>query len=189
MKVDTDDELYQWFIKQVQMNLHIVFTINPANTDFKSRSATSPALFNRCVIDWIGDWSQEALYQVADEFTNDLHLATQYANTRDEEEARGAFVSSLVKCHNIVLTVSKKIEKKSGKRNFVTPRHYLDFIKHFRDLYHEKRQDLQEHQIHINKGLEVNYFEVDTNIFIRILPKQKITSTNYSRSCIYRRKS
>jgi dynein heavy chain 1 len=31
---------------------HVVFTMNPRNADFASRSATSPALFNRCVIDW-----------------------------------------------------------------------------------------------------------------------------------------
>jgi dynein heavy chain 1 len=155
MHVDTEDELYQWFVKQVQVNLHIVFTINPANADFKTRSATSPALFNRCVIDWFGDWSQEALFQVADAFTTDLELVNLYHDTRGEEEARGAFVASIVKSHNIVTMISKKIEKQSGKRNFVTPRHYLDFIKHFRDLYEEKRQDLQEQQTHINKGLEV----------------------------------
>lgn len=55
--VDTEDQLYRNFIKNVQRNLHVVFTMNPANPDFSNRSASSPALFNRCVIDWFGDWS------------------------------------------------------------------------------------------------------------------------------------
>jgi dynein heavy chain 1 len=43
--------------------------MNPNNPDFSNRTASSPALFNRCVIDWFGDWSEEGLLQVAKEFT------------------------------------------------------------------------------------------------------------------------
>lgn len=48
--------------------------MNPSNPDFSNRTASSPALFNRCVIDWFGDWSDEGLTQVAKEFTKDLDL-------------------------------------------------------------------------------------------------------------------
>ncbi len=58
------DELYRHFTHEVQANLHVVFTMNPNNDDFDNRSATSPALFNRCVIDWFGEWSAAALFQV-----------------------------------------------------------------------------------------------------------------------------
>ena len=50
--LDTEEELYRHFISEVQRRLHVVFTMNPAGEDFSNRSATSPALFNRCVIDW-----------------------------------------------------------------------------------------------------------------------------------------
>ena len=49
--IETDEEIYANFTRNVQRNLHVVFTMNPANQDFKNRSASSPALFNRCVID------------------------------------------------------------------------------------------------------------------------------------------
>jgi dynein heavy chain 1 len=62
MMVDSDDQLYKAFTRNVQRNLHIVFTMNPANPDYSNRAGSSPALFNRCVIDWFGDWSEEALY-------------------------------------------------------------------------------------------------------------------------------
>ena len=45
-------------------NLHVVFTMNPAEGGMAERAATSPALFNRCVLDWFGDWSKNALFQV-----------------------------------------------------------------------------------------------------------------------------
>ena len=55
-------------------NLHVVFTMNPSTDGLKSRAATSPALFNRCVLNWFGDWSNEALFQVAKEFTNKIDM-------------------------------------------------------------------------------------------------------------------
>jgi predicted Zn-dependent protease len=48
--------------------------MNPASPDFHNRTQTSPALFNRCVVDWFGDWSNAALFQVAAEFTKDDDL-------------------------------------------------------------------------------------------------------------------
>jgi len=50
-------------------NLHVVFTMNPSSEGLKDRAATSPALFNRCVLNWFGDWSDSALYQVLKYFS------------------------------------------------------------------------------------------------------------------------
>ena len=55
-------------------NLHVVFTMNPSSEGLKDHAATSPALFNRCVLNWFGDWSTGALYQVGLEFTNKVDL-------------------------------------------------------------------------------------------------------------------
>ena len=38
--------------------------MNPAEDGLAGAAATSPALFNRCVLNWFGDWNSEALYQV-----------------------------------------------------------------------------------------------------------------------------
>lgn len=70
---------------QVMRNLHVVFTMNPSSEGLKDRAATSPALFNRCVLNWFGDWSTSALYQVGLEFTNKVDL--DKSNVREPSEA------------------------------------------------------------------------------------------------------
>ena len=55
-------------------NLHVVFTMNPSTDGLKDRAATSPALFNRCVLNWFGDWSDNALYQVSQWKRFSFHL-------------------------------------------------------------------------------------------------------------------
>ena len=72
--LDTEEEIYKYFTKLVQRNLHVVFTMNPATQDYTSRAATSPALFNRCVVNWFGSWSQHALAQVGYEFTTRVDM-------------------------------------------------------------------------------------------------------------------
>jgi len=63
-------------------NLHVVFTMNPSTDGLKDRASTSPALFNRCVLNWFGDWSTGAFYQVAREFTNKIDLENSNVRTR-----------------------------------------------------------------------------------------------------------
>ena len=55
-------------------NLHVVFTMNPSANGLRDRASTSPALFNRCVLDWLGDWSLDAYYHVASELTHNVDI-------------------------------------------------------------------------------------------------------------------
>jgi dynein heavy chain 1 len=62
--LDSEEELWQQFTGIVQRNLHVVFTVNPSGGDWKNHSTTSPALSNRCVVDWFGTWGSKAMGEV-----------------------------------------------------------------------------------------------------------------------------
>jgi dynein heavy chain 1 len=62
----------------------VVFTMNPSGGEWKNRSTTSPALFNRCVVDWFGTWGPKAMAEVGREFTMRLDFG-------DAESTGGAF--------------------------------------------------------------------------------------------------
>merc|ERR1712113_381646 len=174
--IDTEEELYQMFTTHVQNNLHIVFTMNPAGGDFSGRAATSPALFNRCVINWWGTWPQDALLQVAAEFTEscDLNLGvppelrTEMKEEKknddgdnddgnQDKEIYGVHLSvsqTIVQFHQMVEKVMEYLANNMVRSTFVTPRHYLDLIHHFVALFDEKRQQLEDQQKHSNTGLK-----------------------------------
>lgn len=144
-----------------------MFTMNPANPDFSNRTASSPALFNRCVIDWFGDWTDDGLMQVAMEFTKYLDVPTD-SFTKDME-MDGKIVSDdgpridpkhellsqcIVDIHTTVRDLNIKLSKSAKKFNYITPRDFLDFIKHFVDLNTEKRNELEEQQEHLEVGIK-----------------------------------
>jgi len=144
--------------------------MNPSNPDFSNRTASSPALFNRCVIDWFGDWTDDGLLQVAQEFTKYLDVPANSftrAIEMDEkivqdgegENAKRVDPKSqlLSKCivdiHCTVRDLNIKLMKSAKKFNYITPRDFLDFIGHFVHLNQEKKSELEEQQGHLNTGI------------------------------------
>ncbi|RMX44013.1 hypothetical protein pdam_00012965 [Pocillopora damicornis] len=165
LMLDSSEELYKWFTQQVMNNLHVVFTMNPSSEGLKSRAATSPALFNRCVLNWFGDWSTGALYQVGKEFTSKIDLEKSNYNPPDylpkvyEElpmtpSHREVVINAFVYVHQTLHQANERLAKRGGRVMAITPRHYLDFINHYVKLFNEKRSDLEEQQLHLNVGLQ-----------------------------------
>jgi len=134
--------------------------MNPANPDFSNRTASSPALFNRCVIDWFGDWSDDGLLQVSKSFTESIDIAndcfsrdvTMDERTVDVSEGGGKIADPrnellsqcIVKLHIAVRDVNKKLMRSAKKFNYITPRDFLDFIRHFIELKGIKQSELVE---------------------------------------------
>ena len=154
--VETEEEIYKHFIKGVQRNLHVVFTMNPLSPDFSNRAASSPALYNRCVIDWFGDWSREGLFQVAKKLTETCQCRKENFKKQDmsQDEMYTLIVDSITSYHMVIKELNDKLAKNAKKFNYITPRDFLDFIKHFTNLLTEKNDELNEQQAHINKGLQ-----------------------------------
>lgn len=153
------------------------------------------------MLNWFGDWSTEALYQVGKEFTSKMDLEKPnykvpdympivYDKLPQPPTHREAIVNGCVfvhqtlhqvnltsfsfVCHSmhfILLTVlcvrvltsffyyyprhkaNNRLAKRGGRTMAITPRHYLDFINHYANLFNEKRSELEEQQMHLNVGL------------------------------------
>jgi dynein heavy chain 1 len=169
--LDSEDELYRRFTRMIQRNLHVVFTMNPASSDFENRCTTSPALFNRCVVDWFGTWSTEALAQVAHEFTRRIDTGyTEYdapplnspetlllvkeVMKSEKVTLNEALVAALVTMHGSAKTTVIRQGKTSGRQHYLSPRDFLDLIHKFTTTEEEKRSALEDQQSHVRTGLQ-----------------------------------
>jgi dynein heavy chain 1 len=141
--LDSEDEIQRKFTKLIQRNLHVVFTMNPAGGDFSGRCTTSPALFNRCVVDWFGTWGLDALTQVGYEFTS--HIDTGFTKyTADSASSKTdiltkvaeilksteiglleAIVASLVSMHDSAKKMTVKVGKITGRQHYLSPRYFI----------------------------------------------------------------
>ena len=119
----------------------------------------------RCVLNWFGDWSTNAFYQVGMEFTRRLDIDRSdyippdffpmvYSELPKPPSHRQAVVNAFVFVHQTLHQANSRLVKRGGNAITVSPRHFLDFIQQYVILYNEKRSDLEEQQLHLNVGLQ-----------------------------------
>ncbi|KAJ2996813.1 hypothetical protein HDV02_006191 [Globomyces sp. JEL0801] len=160
---ETHEELYKWFTTQVARNLHVVFTMNPPNGTTNT-STTSPALFNRCVLNWMGDWDYQAFYQVANEYTSLIDLDNAefkcpstfqpiFESLEHPLSYRDIVLDFFIYCHRTTCDLTETL-KKQFRIAFITPRQFIDFVALFTKIYQEKRSEVEERQKHLIVGLE-----------------------------------
>lgn len=161
LNLSAEDELYRWFTSQIVKNLHVVFTLSPEKSAISSRAVTSPALFNRCALNWMGDWTPVALYQVAESLTNHVDVdKSEYQVPESLTKAsmdipnittyRQAIINFAVYAHTSSRSISESITKGTYS---LTPGHFMQFVKTFAKIYAQKREDLEQQQRHFNVGL------------------------------------
>jgi dynein heavy chain 1 len=176
--VDNEEELLRRFTDVVKRNLHVVFTMNPSGGQWKNRSTTSPALFNRCVVDWFGTWSYKALGEVGKEFTSRLDFGTIEStewswgvgdggeimkmvegafNESERGGIRHAVVAAMVHIHDSTKVAAEELATSSASncRSYLSPRDFLALIKSFVDCVNEMRSLAEDEQLRISKGLSI----------------------------------
>lgn len=163
--LDDNEELYRWFSQNIMDNLHIVFTMCPAEGGMQDRAATSPALFNRCVLDWFGDWPDSALFRVASELTAQLAIKKpSYEPPMDFPVAAECLLditpsyaqavhNAAVFVHKTARSAAKQLSKREGISTSITPRHYLEFMAQLTHFFVNKRKELEAQKIHLLTGV------------------------------------
>ncbi|CCF59102.1 hypothetical protein KAFR_0G00690 [Kazachstania africana CBS 2517] len=145
--IDTEQEVYRWFTQEIAKKLHVVFTIN--NPKASSSLISSPALLNRCVIDWVGDWSAATYSSVATEMIRTLPF-----NHDGHQEATGTTSTNLqATISHIVASFDEYFYENSGEVER-SPCHFIDTLKSLTQRFVSRQQYLQENHAFMTNGLD-----------------------------------
>ncbi|TID30616.1 hypothetical protein CANINC_000771 [Pichia inconspicua] len=147
--LNSKDETYQWFIERTAKNLHIIFTMSdPYSSNLKPFIASS-ALFNRCVINWMGTWSEDSIKTVSMELTKQLPLDHSEFKITTEEGNNIGFRKIVI---DILVQAHQAAEQVFNSP--LAPSQVICLIKTFKCLFVEKETDLSTLNSHIHKGLD-----------------------------------
>ena len=145
-----ETNLYAEFVRRVRNNLHIVFTFSSLSSERQSNAShnssgdtvitrRSPALYNRCTVNWIGDWTSDTLEAVAD-----LKIEVSLGTEKDQ------MVRSAVQIHERTRKYFLDLQSPVT----ITPRHYLEFVEQVNRIVLEKGGAIQTGVERHTEGLE-----------------------------------
>lgn len=126
----TKDGVWQYFVTKCSDNLHVVLSMSPAGDILSKRCRSFPGLVNNTTIDWLFPWPLQALEAVASVFLKE--------NAKIPEAHRTPIVQHVVYVHQTVSDYTMDFMLKLRRKNYVTPKHYLDFIQTYLKLLDEK---------------------------------------------------
>ncbi|CAG9765840.1 unnamed protein product [Ceutorhynchus assimilis] len=124
------DNVWHYFIDTCVDNLHVVLSMSPTSDVLSKRCRNFPGLVNNTTIDWIFPWPLQALFAVASVFLKEnVHIPEQYRDT---------IIEHVVHVHQTVNTFTANYLIMLRRKNYVTPKHYLDYITTYLRLLEEK---------------------------------------------------
>ncbi|CBH12406.1 dynein heavy chain, cytosolic, putative [Trypanosoma brucei gambiense DAL972] len=154
--ITSEQVLYRWFVNNVRRNLHVVFVTDPSTKEFADRVVTSPALFNRCTINWLGEWDRTTRAQLAQKLTQnmDVMFSCRESFSGSEDTSRKALTEALSAIHEATEEVNSTARQRNANSGtFITPRHFSDLLQQLKLLYEEKKGRSMEQLTHLRSGL------------------------------------
>ncbi|CAK9439094.1 uncharacterized protein LODBEIA_P33180 [Lodderomyces beijingensis] len=149
---DSDTELYNWFVEQLSRNLHVIFTMsNSQQHSMTQKVLSSPALFNRCVLSWMGDWSNSCLHSIAFSEVSALPMLVSEVTTLSPSvDQKNKYTSSLTEA--VIDTLIKF--HKNVQNTQVFPAQFLNLVQIFTGFCRHKQSKLEERQRHLVLGFD-----------------------------------
>jgi len=111
--------LFQIFISQCKINLHIALSMSPIGDSFKSRLRMFPSIINCCTVDWFQSWPDDALSMVANKFLSEIIT---------DEKLRDKLVTVCMNIHTSVKDLSAEFKVNERRQLYVTPTSYLELL-------------------------------------------------------------
>jgi dynein heavy chain len=140
----TKDVKWTYFVNKARDNLHVVLSMSPAGDTLRVRCRNFPGLVNNSSIDWFFTWPEEALLSVANHFLKNEDLPSDH---------RENIVKHIVQVHLSIFDYSLEFEQKLRRKNYSTPKNFLDFIAAYVKTLVKKRKDIDSKVLRYETGL------------------------------------
>ena len=146
----TSDFLWNYFVKRVCDNLHIVLCFSPVGVKFRRRARQFPSIISNCVIDWFFPWPATALKEVAAFQLGRLQLD---CGGRSEEDVRSKLLELIAGFHEALVQQGNEYFVRFRRTVFTTPKSYLSFLNSYKTIYLNKYRAIKEGATKVDKGL------------------------------------
>lgn len=138
------DGIFDFFIRRVRKNLHLILCMSPIGDAFRRRCRMFPSLVNCCTIDWFVNWPPEALHSVALGALNDLSESLEQTEN---------LANICVMMHQMVEDTSERFYIEMKRYYYTTPSSYLELLKLYKIMLKKREEVIVAKRTRIANGL------------------------------------
>lgn len=141
---ETKDFRWNYFVNRARENLHVMLCMSPAGDTLRIRCRSFPGLVSNTSIDWFFPWPEDALSDVATHFIKEVDISKDHVTK---------VIDHICMIHLSVQKYSQDFENVYKRKNYSTPKNFLDFIKNYIKFLGEKRKFLDSQVTRLEGGL------------------------------------
>lgn len=142
---DTPDQLFEFFLNKVKMNLHVGLCFSPVGEAFRIRARKFPGIINCTSIDWFHEWPRDALIDVANRFLSEIEF--------ESDEIREQISYYMAEVHQSIERANEDFLTMERRYNYTTPTSYLELINFYKSLLDTKRSKITDQINRLEIGL------------------------------------
>jgi dynein heavy chain len=131
---------------KIRDNMHLCIAMSPAGGLLRMRCRNFPGLVSCNTIDWFFAWPKEALQAVAGFYLEPVEVP---------EQVRSVLPDFLARVHlSVTDNYSPSFEAKFRRKNFATPKNYLDYLNNYSGFLDQNRKRVDTQSQRLGGGLE-----------------------------------
>jgi dynein heavy chain, axonemal len=145
---------YSYFIELVKKNLHVVLAMSPISKEFRERLRMFPSLINCCTLDWLTNWPEDMLRDVADDRLQEIDLSGGTGDKAMSDKIKQLCIDMCMSFHTDALELSTIYFTNQRRRVYVTSPSFLELLNSFKALYATSRDKIEAQVGGYHGGLE-----------------------------------
>ena len=138
-------DLFSFFAKSVQTNLHIVLVMDCSSPEFVANCESNPAFYKECSVQWTDNWSPETFAQLP-------QMILQQEEGEDAKEDKGKKLARQTTIDESLAVSFYEIHKSLNTKT-TTPAKFLTFVRTYQSLYGKEKEKILNRKEKLSNGV------------------------------------
>lgn len=170
------DGVWKYFVDKCAENLHVVLSMSPSGDSLRNHCRSFPGLVGNTTIDWIFPWPKQALKSVARGYISE--------NRKIPDSLKDAINDHVVHVHESLRHYVQEFLSILRRRNYITPKHYLDYVTTYIRLLDEKSSFITQQIARYTDGVrKIDDASAQIDLLSVEVEKTKKSATKAAEEC------
>ena len=140
-------DLFKFFARSVQTNLHIVLVMDCSSPQFVINCESNPAFYKECSVQWTDNWSTETFAQLP------LLMLAPEEEAAESNAGKGIKKLSRQTTVDETLAVTFHEIHKSLDAKTTTPAKFITFVNTYKSMYGKEKEKILNRKEKLSKGV------------------------------------